>query len=123
MMNLTNVQQKTSDQHCEFQVSRQTRDCADTKKIIEYFKKSNPFQGDPNVLRNIATGMSAADVVNIDSAKSVGDKILAKMKGKSVKEFIPRCLDQCVLMTSKMSNREEKHSHIDPALLYSFSGW
>ena len=31
------------DKRCEFQVSRQTRDCADTNKIIEYFKKSNPF--------------------------------------------------------------------------------
>ena len=67
--------------------------------------------------------MPAADVVNIDSAKSVSDKILEKMKGKSVKEFIPWRLDQCVLMTSKMSNGEEKHSHIDPALLYLFSGW
>ncbi len=119
MMGLTNVKQKTSDQHQEATHARQKRDCSDTEKIIDYLRKADPFKGDANILRNIATGVAAAQFVNVDDAKSVGELILAKMVGKTVSEFVPRRVDQCVLMTAKgAGNGDEKHAHIDPALLF-----
>ena len=41
------------------------------------------------------------------------------MIGKTVSEFIPRRVDQCVLMSARSTgNGEEKHANIDPALLF-----
>lgn len=77
------LQQTTSDQPGEFGAARQTRDCEDTKKILDYLSNSNPFQENQDTLRNIATVVQ----VNIGDAKAVGEKILEKMKGKYVKSF------------------------------------
>ena len=119
MMGLTNVKQKSSDQHKEVTHSRQKRDCADTENIIDFLRKENPFKGDVNIVRNLLTGVAAAQHVNVDSAKSVGELILTKMIGKTVSEFIPRRVDQCVLMTARITKLgDEKHANIDPALLF-----
>jgi hypothetical protein len=101
MMNLTNVQQKSSDQHQEAAYARQKRDCLDTNKLIDFLPKANPFKGECNVLRNIVTGVAAFPKVNADVAKAIGNEILLKMDGKSVQEFIPRKADQCILMTER----------------------
>ena len=119
MMGLTNVKQKSSDQHQEVAHARQKRDSSDTEKIIDFLRNANPFKGDANILRNIATGVAAAHHVNVDNAKSVGELILAKMIGKTLSEFIPRRVDQCVLMTARSTRiGDEKHANIDPALLF-----
>jgi hypothetical protein len=119
MMNLTNVQQKSSDQHQEAAYARQKRDCLDTNKLIDFLPKANPFKGKCNVLRNIVTGVAAFPKVNADVAKAIGNEILLKMDGKSVQEFIPRKADQCILMTVKgTSTGIDNNSHVDPALLF-----
>ena len=57
--------------------------------------------------------------MNVDNAKSIGELILAKMIGKTVSEFIPRRVDQCVLMPARSTKiGDEKHANIDPALLF-----
>ena len=119
MLNSTNVQQKSSDQHHETSCSRQKRDCSDTQNIIDFLQKVIPFKGGTNVLRNIVTGMVSSSNVNVEVALSVGDKIMSKMTGRTIQEFIPRRVDQCVLMTTKGTQLEnEKHSHVDPDLLF-----
>ena len=71
------------------------------------------------MLRNIVTGMVSSSNVNVEVALSVGDKIMSKMTGRTIQEFIPRWVDQCVLMTTKGKQLEnEKHSHVDPDLLF-----
>lgn len=119
MTNLTDVDQKTSDQHQKAKNSRRKRDWSNSIKIYEFLKKINPFQGDTSKLRNIVTGVAASSSVNVDTAKTVGEKILEKMNGKSLKEFSPRKVDQCVLMSVKENpNGKKKHNHIDPSLLF-----
>ena len=50
---MTNVQQKSNEQHHETTCSRQKRDCSDTQKIIGFLiQKVNPFKGGTNVLGN-----------------------------------------------------------------------
>ena len=118
LMNYTNIQQTTSDQHKECGDSRIKRDESDTKLVVEYFQKYSPFRGDGQVLRCISTGVSAGKNVNVHMAKSVGDRIVDKMNGKTVAEFIPRRADQVILMSSKSSLIENKTICVDPALLF-----
>jgi hypothetical protein len=96
MINLTGKQHTTSDQHKEFGDSRQTRDCSDTQKVVDYLENVTPFNGDPNILRNVETGVSAGNKVNIHQAKLVGDKIVSAMSGNAISEYTPRKVNQCV---------------------------
>lgn len=79
MMNLTNIQLETSNQHQETRKARMKRDCADTQLIIDYLLKCNPFDITDGALVNIATGtnsVTSPHTVNVDQALVVGDKIL-----------------------------------------------
>jgi hypothetical protein len=119
MMNLTGKQHTTSDQHKEFGDSRQTRDCSDTQKVVDYLENVTPFNGDPNILRNVETGVSAGNKVNVHQAKLVGDKIVSAMSGNAVSEYTPRKVNQCIVMTSKCpSLNDDKQTMVDPVLLF-----
>jgi hypothetical protein len=119
MMNLTGKQHTTSDQHTEFGDSRQTRDCSDTRTVVDYLKNVSPFHSDPKILRNVATGVSAGNNVNVHQAKLVGDKIVSAMSGNAVSEYTPRKVNQCIVMTSKFPPlNDDKQTMVDPALLF-----
>lgn len=110
MMDLTGKQRRTSDQHQEFGLSRQKRDCNDTRKVIQYLEQVSPFKEDPSVLRSISTGVSAFGKTNVQEAKRVGSDIIASMVGVTVADFTPRKANQCITMTSKIiaSNSDKK---------------
>jgi hypothetical protein len=50
-------------------------------------KSGSPFEGDPKILRNIATGVAAASHCNVDDAKSVGMFILQTLNGNAVENY------------------------------------
>jgi len=79
----------------------QQRDCKDTQIVIDFFEQSSSFEGDPLSLRNLATGMTAAENVNADKAVEVRKKILNDMVEKSQKELSLKRKDKAVLMTVK----------------------
>ena len=122
MMNLSvnvNCQLGSSEQHKESTICRKDRDFSDMNVIIEYLTLKNPFCGDPAILRSISTGISAVKSVNVDDAINVGNKVISKMVGLSVKDFTPRRKDQCVLMTEKdHPGSKNKMSNIDPNVLF-----
>ena len=86
MQKLTGTYFVTSEQHKEMGSSRQNRDCDDTYKLINFFKRHDPFIV-TSILRNIVTGVSAPITSNADDAKNVGHHILNDMIGKKVLEY------------------------------------
>ena len=119
MMDLYDIQLKTSEQHQEIQPTRIKRDNLDLNIIITYLKSHNPFSGGNEILFNIASGVSAVALVNVDDARRIGTEIMKKMIGLSVQQFTPRKKDQCVLMSQKINgDASPKISNIDPNLLF-----
>ena len=114
--NLTNICYSTSEQHRDLSLNRQTRDCEDTVKLVDFFEVSSPFKGNVQ-LRNVANGVTSSPGVNVDEAESAGKKILDKMSEKTLKEHVFKKKDQVTLMTTKKSGSSEV-AHIDPALLF-----
>lgn len=102
MMDLYDIQLKTSEQHQEMQPTRIKRDNLDLNIIITS-KSNNPFSGGNEILFNIASGVSAVALVNVDDARRIGTEIMKKMIGLSVQQFTPRKKDQCVLMSQKIN--------------------
>ena len=119
MMDLFDIQLKTSEQHQEMQPTRIKRDNLDLNIIITYLKSHNPFSGGNEILFNIASGVSAVALVNVDDARRIGTEIMKKMIGLSVQQFTPRKKDQCVLMSQKINgDASSKICNIDPNLLF-----
>ena len=83
MQQLTGVQYNTSEQHKDLTTARQGKDMADTCELLEFLESRNPFS-DNYSLRSIATGINAGISVNVDTAKDVGEKILASMAQQKV---------------------------------------
>ena len=83
MQNLTNIGYSTSEQHRDLSLNRQTRDCEDTAKLVDFFEVSSPFKGNVQ-LRNVANGVTSSPGVNVDEAESTGKKILDKMPRKDL---------------------------------------
>lgn len=86
--------------------------CINTHKILKYLQERNPFTSDTS-LRNISTGVRAHNTVNVDTAKAVGNVILAKMEGKTATEYTFRRNDQAVTLASV-----KVAVQIDPQLLF-----
>ena len=121
MQELTDVKFMTGEQHNkDMAASRQERDCADTEKITAYLEVRNPFEADDLSLRNIATGVTADDDVNVCEIKEVGQGILSTMTGKSVDEHVFKKKDQVITMNASTSRViiEQEHINIDPQLLF-----
>ena len=66
--------------------SRRERDEKDKTKILEFLLDRNPFQ-ETHSLRNIESGLTADNQVNVDSAKIVGQKVLDTMLNANVLEY------------------------------------
>jgi hypothetical protein len=99
--------------------SRIKRDHLDLNIIITYLKSQNPFSGGNEILFNIASGVSAVAVVNVDDALHIGTDIMKKMIGLSVQQLTPRKKDQCVLMSQNINaDASQNICNIDPNLLF-----
>ena len=83
MQQLTSVTFATSEQHKDLSTARQKKDSADVNKLIKFLQDKNPFDKESS-LRNVVTGVIAAEKVNVTQAKEVGDSILDGMFGKKV---------------------------------------
>lgn len=110
---------KTSEQHTLLGRTRCKRDQEVSKIIVNYMKSGSPFEGDPKILRNIATGVAAASHCNADDAKSVGMFILQTLNGNSVENYTFKKKNQAVLMTSKCKGEKNGQTRkVDPVLLF-----
>ena len=71
MQQLTSVTYETSEQHTYLSQARQTRDTADSEKLMSFIEWRSPFDEDPS-LRNIVSGITSRPEVNVDHAKQIG---------------------------------------------------
>ena len=55
-------------------------------KILKFVHERNPFRED-GALRNIRTGIEAGNNVNVNSAETVGKRVLRCMENKEVKDW------------------------------------
>lgn len=85
MQKFSGVSYGTRDQHKDTSAARQARDVSDTVELITFFTERDPFCSQR--LINIANGMTAQEGVNVEKSRQLGEKVLAKMVGKPVKEF------------------------------------
>ena len=83
MQQLTSVTYETSEQHKDLSQARQTRDTADSEKLMSFIEWRSPFDEDPS-LRNIVSGITSRPEVNVDHTKQIGVGILNEMVGKPV---------------------------------------
>lgn len=118
MQDLTGVGYKTSEQHKEMGKSRIVRDHKDIQTVLDYLTSASPFVGDKTVLRSISTGVSACESCNVESAKSVGQKILDSMTGICPDDYTFRQKEQAVLMTAKTKSIGAGIGQVDPSLLF-----
>ena len=80
MQKVENLQYETSDQHKESTKSRQERDNKDLMTVVNFLNERNPFIENSS-LRNIETGVSATDEVNVQHACGIGQSIVDSMDG------------------------------------------
>ena len=90
----------SSDQHKDVRKARQLRDVKNTLDLINLLTERDPFLQN-NALINIANGMTAESIVNIDRANQIGENILESMVDKTVEEFTFRKADEVVTMSSR----------------------
>ena len=119
LQKFTSVEFKTSDQHKDCSAARQQRDTDDTSKIIGYMDSKNPFDITSPTLHSLDTGIVAHKSVNVDHAAQVGKKILEKMAGQKVSDFVFKKSDHVVTLASKHSVKTLSDTvTIDPLLLF-----
>lgn len=118
LQHLTDVMYVTSEQHKDLSKSRQEKDVADTQKMLAFLHERDPFQDDAT-LHNIVTGVVAQMKVNVDEAKTVGERLLGQMAGERVLEYSFKKKDQAVTMESKSAMKTpDGDINIDPQLLF-----
>ena len=86
LLEVTELEYSTSEQHVEIGESRMARDDQDMHSILSFLIVRSPFAADES-LRNISTGVSSDSTVNVDKAEMVGKTILDSMQGMSVKDY------------------------------------
>jgi hypothetical protein len=121
MQILTRTKYQANDQHVEASKSRTQRDCKDISTIIDYLRDHDPFTLDNICLRNIETGVIAAEHVNADRARDVGLGILQDMSSKFVTEYSFKRKYQVVPLHSKKASKEDTDVpfiQIDPQLMF-----
>ena len=90
----------SSDQHKDVTKARQLRDVRDTLDLINFLRERDPFVQN-NALINIANGMTAESIINVDRAKQIGKNILESMVDNFVEEFTFRKANEVVTMSSR----------------------
>ena len=89
-----------SDQHKDVTKARQLRDIRDTLDLINFLRERDPFVQN-NALINIANGMTAESIINVDRAKQIGENILESMVDNIVEEFTFRKANEVVTVSSR----------------------
>ena len=118
MQKFTTVDYHTSDQHVESGLSRKERDQKDRLKFLSFLQERSPFVEEVS-LRNIETGVEGDPSVNVDTAKEVGDQVIASMVGKSVLEYSFKKSEQAVTLNAKNTFKIGGEAiHVDPQLLF-----
>ncbi|KAK6186089.1 hypothetical protein SNE40_008194 [Patella caerulea] len=97
MQTLTEISFSSSEQHKEMFGSRQKRDREDLITVFDFLEARNPFEK-INMLRNIETGVTAKDNVNVHLAKTVGEEIIENIKDQSVMDLSFRKKKQVITM-------------------------
>ena len=90
----------SSDQHKDVTKARQLRDVRDTLDLINFLRERDPFVQN-NALINIANGMTAESIINVDRAKQMGENILESMVDNIAEEFTFRKANEVVTMSSR----------------------
>ena len=116
IQNLTYVSYTTSDQHKEAGSSREECDLKDTREFIRFLKERSPFENTES-LYNIATGVTAGPMVNVDRAEIIGEDMVAKMVDQNVFEFSTQCKNQATNMQTTGVTIDEETINIDPQVL------
>ncbi len=80
MLELIGVSYSTSEQNKDMTKARQDHDWNDTQTLMKYLHERNRFTSEDH-LHSISTGVHASSSVNVDTAKDVGNTILASMEG------------------------------------------
>ncbi|KAG1681449.1 hypothetical protein GQR58_011839 [Nymphon striatum] len=86
MQELTSSSYSTSKQHKELTTSRVSRDEVDRGKVAEKLDSFTPFSDDKS-LRNIITGVTAKEDVNVHDLFKVGSDIVKKMDDHSAYSY------------------------------------
>jgi len=109
----------TNEQYKDKTRARIQRDCSDTQTLVSFLYEINLFDQSNSTLRNIESGVTADDSVNVDTAHAIGKNIVNEMAGKDVMSYSFKRKDQVVPMTTAScvkSNDED--FHVDPQLLF-----
>lgn len=91
---------------------------ADFINTLEFFSSRKVFDVSRNCLENIVTGVEAADTVNVHCAKDVGNKIIGKADGCSVKSYKLKRADQAITMGTKIKRQDGTMQEVDPQELF-----
>ncbi len=120
MQLVTGVSFTTSEQHKDSSKTRQSQDHRDTRKLLNFFQRRNPFSGG-GALKSLSSGRTADESVNVDTAKHVGQSILDGMTGSTVADIKFKKRDQAVTLATKSQSTvsfDGEPVNVDPALLF-----
>lgn len=118
MQTFAKVQYETSEQHKEVRESRIERDNHDTSKLLCFLAENTPFAEDPS-LRNITSGVTADEKVNVDTARSVGQEIMDSMTGENVNTYTFKKKSVAVTLANKAAPVIDGQSvAVDPAFMF-----
>ncbi len=118
MLELTGVSYSTSEQNKDMTKARQDRDWNDTQTLLKYLHERNRFTSEDH-LHSISTGVHASSSVNVDTAKDVGNTILASMEGISAADYTFKRKNQVFTLDTKCVVRIDGAAvQIDPQLLF-----
>lgn len=114
MQSFTNVSYECRD----MAPSRVKRDKEDSDKIYNILKPISPYICGP-ALQNIVTGVTAAEIVNVENFRTIGTQILENMKGEEVFSVKLRRKDKAKTMNSSTHIKLPKENGtVDPDLLF-----
>ena len=118
MQEFTDQRVESNEQHKDMFDARIKRDDKDSNTFLDYLTERNPFTSqNEESLRNIETGALADNRVNVDSAKNIGELIIADMEGKAVIDYTFKKKNQAVTLCSKQNvkvDSEEVHVDLQP---------
>ena len=118
MQQLTSVTFETSEQHKDLSQARQTRDTADSEKLMSFIEWRSTFDEDPS-LRNIVSVITSTPEVNVDHAKQIGVGILNDMVGQPVLKHSFKRKARAITFDSHAAVKvSDDEVQIDPLLLF-----
>ncbi|KAI3379074.1 hypothetical protein SNEBB_002215 [Seison nebaliae] len=117
MEELTAKSYTTSEQHKELSTSRVNRDETDLQKTAAKLDSFTPFSEDKS-LRNIITGVTANEDVNVHDLFTIGNDVVGKMDGHSVFTYSHKRSSKVKTLASNRAVTVADDRTIDPALLF-----